>query len=159
MGNIFKKMRLTPGQLRTVAERRFDDAEILRRTGKNARANGAMYLAGFVIECLLKAKLLEKYQWLQIAGNPGALPKADRRLHDLCYRMHDLAAILDSLPDVKKHLMNVNSFRCQKGRLYSMLDSVVSRWTIFARYSPQMATMQEAGDFVRQIKEIKEWLK
>ena len=159
MGNIFKKMRLTPSQLRTVAERRFDDAEILRRTGKNARANGAMYMAGFVIECLLKARLLEKYSWLQNARNIGALPKTDLMLYNLCYRMHDLTAILDRLPEVKQRLMNLNSFCCQKGRLYSMLESVVSRWTIFARYSPRMATMQEAGDFVRQIKEIKEWLK
>jgi len=159
MGSIFKKMRLRPTQLRTVAQRRFDDAECLLQKGQNARANGAMYLAGFVIECLLKAKLLEKYQWLQIAGNTGNLTTDDRRLYDLCYRMHDLAAILDHLTELGEHLKNLNSFRYEKGRLYSMLKSVVGRWTIFARYSPQMAPMQEAGDFVRQIKEIKEWLK
>jgi hypothetical protein len=159
MGSIFEKMRLSPTQLRTVAERRFADAESLRRTGQNARANGAMYLAGFVVECLLKAKLLEKYSWLQSARNTGALPKADRKLYDLCYRMHDLAAISERLPEVKQHLMNLDRNRGQTGRLYPMLQSVVGRWTIFARYSPQMATMREAADFIRQIKEIKEWLK
>jgi len=36
--------------LRTVADRRFDDADALRQTGRNARANGAMYLGRFVEE-------------------------------------------------------------------------------------------------------------
>jgi hypothetical protein len=157
MGNIFEKMRLRPTQLRTVADRRFDDAKCLLQKGQ--RANGAMYMAGFVIECLLKAKLLEKYSWLQNARNTGTLAETDLELYNLCYRMHDLAAILDHLSELGQHLKNLNSFRYEKGRLYIMLKSVVGRWTIFARYSPQMATMQEAGDFVRQIKEIKEWLK
>jgi len=159
MGSIFARMRLTPGQLRTVAERRFADAESLRKTGENARANAAMYLAGFVIECLLKARLLEKYSWLQSVRNAGQLPKNERRLYDLCYRMHDLAEILDSLPDLKQRLMNLDRNRWQTGHLFPMLHSIVGRWTIFARYSTQMATMAEAGDFVHQIKEVKEWLK
>ena len=67
---IFQKVRLRPTQLRTVANRRFGDAEALRETGQNARANGVMYLGGFVIECLLKAQLLERFRWLQSAGSP-----------------------------------------------------------------------------------------
>jgi hypothetical protein len=118
-----------------------------------------MYMAGFVIECLLKARLLEKYRWLQSAGNTGALPKADRKLYDLCYRMHDLAAILDSLPDVKQRLERIDSNRWQTPRLHVMLLSIVGQWTIFARYSTQTTTMGEADEFIRKIKEIKEWLK
>ncbi len=45
-GSIFQKIKLRPTQLRTVAQRRFEDAECLRKTGVNARANGAMYLGG-----------------------------------------------------------------------------------------------------------------
>jgi hypothetical protein len=74
---IFKKIRLTPTQLRTVAERRFADAEALRDTKANARANGTMYLAGFVVECLLKAKLLERYRWLQSASSPTGKTKSE----------------------------------------------------------------------------------
>jgi len=68
---IFARVRVSPTQLRTVAERRFDDASYLRESGKNARANGAMYLAGFVLECLLKARLIEKYSCLRSAGALG----------------------------------------------------------------------------------------
>jgi len=78
---IFDKLRLIrPTQLRTVADRRFGDADSLRRTGRNARANGAMYLGGFVIECPLKALLLEKFPWLQSATSPDGRTKAERHL-------------------------------------------------------------------------------
>jgi hypothetical protein len=53
--NIFAKLRLTPGQWRAVAERRFGDARYLVESGNAERATGGIYMAGFVIECLLKA--------------------------------------------------------------------------------------------------------
>ncbi|GMU21650.1 MAG: hypothetical protein AMXMBFR13_17410 [Phycisphaerae bacterium] len=59
--SVFSRERLKPSQLRMVAERRWGDADCLRHSGLNSRANGAMYLAGFAIECLLKAALLEKH--------------------------------------------------------------------------------------------------
>jgi len=43
---IFAKRRLTPGQLRAVAELRFDDALALLETGVNARANGRCTFVG-----------------------------------------------------------------------------------------------------------------
>lgn len=75
-------MRLRPSQLRVVADRRFDDANTLRGTKQNARANGAMYLGGFVVEILLKARLLEKFAWLQSTGSSEGLNNRDKRL---CY--------------------------------------------------------------------------
>ena len=63
---IFGKRRLTPKQLRSVAELRFQDAYCLFENQNNARATGAMYMGGFVIECLLKAVLLERHPNLQI---------------------------------------------------------------------------------------------
>ncbi|HZL36973.1 MAG TPA: hypothetical protein VFC78_16760 [Tepidisphaeraceae bacterium] len=45
---IFLKRRLTPGQLRAVADRRYDDAICLFDSRDNARLNGAMYIGGFV---------------------------------------------------------------------------------------------------------------
>ena len=92
---------MRPTQLRTVADRRFDDANALRRTGQNARANGAMYLGGFVIECLLKAQLLERSGWLQTARSPEGRNKEDRHLWSLCFRSHDLDEILARLPEIE----------------------------------------------------------
>ena len=47
--SIFEKFRLKPSQLEAVAKRRFGDAQCLANAAQNDRANGAMYLAGYVI--------------------------------------------------------------------------------------------------------------
>jgi len=153
---IFTKVRLRPAQLRTVADRRFDDAEALRKTGQNARANGAIYLGGFVLECLLKAKLLERFSWLQSAGSPEGRGKADGRLWSLCYRSHDLDEILERLPEIIDKLSRVEGR--QSSRLIQSLKSMCAQWTIFARYSPYSADIDDARDFLDQIKELKSWL-
>lgn len=41
-----------------------------------------MYLGGFVVEILLKARLLEKFAWLQSTGSSEGLNNRDKRL---CY--------------------------------------------------------------------------
>jgi hypothetical protein len=153
---IFKKVRLRPTQLRTVAERRFDDAETLRKSGQNARANGAMYLGGFVIECLLKAKLLERFPWLQSAGTAAGRSKTDQHLWSLCYRSHDLDEILDKIPEVVDRLSAMEGR--QSNRLVQSLKSICGQWTIFARYSPYTADIDDARIFLEQIRELKSWL-
>jgi len=155
--SIFEKVRLRPTQLRTVAERRFDDAQALRRTGENARANGAMYLAGFVVECLLKAQLLQTYRWLQNASSPESGPKDQRYLWSLCYRSHNLDEILAELPMIVKRISALE--QRESNRLTQSLKSVCAQWTIFARYSPTSADIQEARQFLDQVKELREWLK
>lgn len=132
---IFRKVRLRPTQLRTVADRRFDDANALRQTGKNARANGAIYLGGFAIECLLKAKLLDEFPWLQSAGPSEDRSKSDRHLWSLCYRSHDLDAILAKLPAVTQRVSSME--QRTSNRLLQSLRSICAGWTIQARYSPQ----------------------
>lgn len=154
--SIFRKRQLNPSQLRTVAERRFGDADALRQTGKNARANGAMYLGGFVVELLLKAKLLERFPWLQNASsNPNRSPR-DQRLWRLCYQSHHLDEILDLLPEVLAKLSK--SQQAQSHRLTQSLKSVCAQWTIYARYSPETALMDEASAFLDRIKELKRCL-
>lgn len=74
MTSVFDKQKvLRPSQLSVVAERRYRDAVALCDTGKNERATGAMYLAGFVIEILLKAQMLVKYPALGRANGGGIL--------------------------------------------------------------------------------------
>jgi len=156
--SIFEKIRLTPGAMRTVADRRFDDAEALRKTGENARANGAMYLAGFVVECLLKARLLKEHPWLQRSLDPGSLSAKDKQLYLLCYKMHDLEQLLEHLPDLKRKVLEASKFCPSGSNPFQSLMAIVEDWTIFARYSPRTATIDEAARFLKQVKEVKKWL-
>ncbi len=110
-----------------------------------------MYLGGFVVECLLKAKLIERFPWLQNAGSPEGRTSADRQIWSLCYRSHDLDEILNKLPAVDARLEELG--------LRPVLRSVCVLWTIHSRYSPFNATIQEAGRFLDQIKELKRWLR
>ena len=141
--------------MRTVAERRFADAECLRKTGANERANGAMYLGGFAIECLLKARLLEKYAWLQTARDMSKCTLDEKHLFSLCYRLHHLAEMLERLPELTERLLKLDG----SGRLLKNLRSLCAQWTIYVRYSPRQAEMREAEDFLDQVKELKECLK
>ena len=155
--SIFAKVKVRPDQLRVVADRRFEDADCLRRTRQNARASGAMYLGGYVIECLLKAKLLERYRWLQSVASPQDRPQAERELWSLCYRKHSLDELLAKLPEVQARLAAVEQRGKQK--LLSALKEICARWTVFARYSPHSATISEAKQFLSQVKELKSWLR
>ncbi len=154
--SIFEKVALRPAQLRTVADRRFDDAEYLRKSGRNARANGAKYLGGFVIECLLKAKLVEKHRWLQGRRPRENLAEAERQLWNLCYRSHDLTELLNHLPEVTSRLALAEIIG--RGSLSQQLKDACDEWTVFARYSPRTATIAQAAEFLNRIKEIRPWL-
>lgn len=139
-----------------MAEKRFGDAKCLRDSGQNNRASGAIYMAGFVMECLLKGRLMRKYPWLPKARNPDGFSTEERRIWSLCYRSHDLNEILECLPEVYNQLDKVE--HGEHHRLKQELKSICARWTIQARYSPLSASIAEAGDFVSRVKEIKQWL-
>jgi hypothetical protein len=154
---IFRKTRLRPSQLRTVSDRRFDDAFTLCQTGRNARANGAMYLGGFVIECLLKAGLLERFVWLQSARSPEGRNSEDQRLWSLCYRSHDLDEILERMPHVQERLLQHE--QGESRRLTQSLKSVCAHWTVHARYSPYNADIEDARTFLDQVEELRKCLR
>jgi hypothetical protein len=117
-----------------------------------------MYLGGFVVECLLKAELMDKHPWLQSAAHQCEdWPKEQHRLWALCYRSHDLDELLAHLPSIEQKLRTAD--QRTGARLSVQLREICGEWTIYARYSPQMTTMDEAVQFLDKIKEIKKWLK
>ena len=154
--SIFAKCRFRPTQIREVAKRRFGDAIALRRTRDNERANGAMYLGGYVIECLLKAKLMDRFPWLQKASSSQGRSRWECRLWSLCYRWHDLDELLAMLPNVTTKLSQLD--QRGSGRLVQSLKSICAQWTVHVRYSPYSATMRQAKEFLDQVKELKRWL-
>lgn len=150
---IFQRMQLSAAALRTVAERRYGDAVALLRTKSNERANGAMYMAGFVIECLLKAHMVEEYSWLTNGARPTNGTDEQKEIWSLCYRSHDLDELLGYLPGLRDRL-GARTLHSGKGPLL-LLQQVSATWTIYARYSSRLATHQEATKFVEMIKELK----
>lgn len=154
--DIFRKVRLSPSQLRSVADRRFADAECLLNSGDQDRANGAIYMAGFVIECLLKALLLERHRNLQGTVNPATLSDSDHEVFGLLYS-HALDDMLGFLPEIETKLKGV---RTKSGRVaWRELNEICEEWTIFARYSTQHAKLARAREYLETVQEVKKWLK
>lgn len=154
--NIFQKLRLTPTQLRAVAELRLNDAWYLQKSSKKVHANGAIYIGGFVVECLLKAILLERHPNLQKPVDPTTLSRQDRQIYDLLYS-HKLDAILDAVPDVRAKLQVLTDDKARP--VWPRVRTICEQWTVYARYSPRLATTQEAERFLDTIQEVKQWLR
>ena len=152
---IFAKRHLSPGQWRAVAERRFADAKYLLDSHKQERANGAIYMAGFVIECLLKALLLERHPNLQKPVDPANLSKPDREVHKLLYS-HDLDDMLGFLPELEKKFVGIKTMSGES--VWRTFNTICEEWTVFARYATATAKLDQAQAFLETIQEVKKWL-
>ena len=128
----------------------------LFNSGENARATGAMYMAGFVIECLLKALLLERHPNLQARIDRAKVSKSDATVHQLLFS-HELDSMLAFLPEVRKKLGTMGEVSGEAA--WRRLRAICEQWTVYARYSPKRATREEARRFLETISEVKEWLK
>ena len=157
MQRIFaKQIELKPSAMATVAERRFSDAEALCSTGSNQRANGAAYLAGFVIEILLKANLVRAYPAIARKRSHEVMD-AERVVWSLIWRQHDLAEMLDRMVELQAAMKDRGR---RDGRDYlEELKKICATWTIYARYSSHTILMDEAKDMVERIRVLKELLK
>lgn len=153
---IFAKSRLTPGQWRAVAERRFGDASYLVNSRNAERATGGMYMCGFVIECLLKALLLERHPNLGKPVDRAKLSPSDREVHSLLYS-HDLDDMLGFLPEIEKKLHGVKTKAGESA--WRTFTTICEEWTVYARYSTRIAKLDRAEQFIETIEEVKKWLK
>jgi hypothetical protein len=154
---IFKKEpAFKPSTMAAVAERRFDDAQALCDTGENARANGAAYLAGFVIEILLKSRLVAKFSTIA-KKRPHELSDDEREVWGLIWRRHDLEGMLTALKELEVALKTRGE---RDGIDYAAeLKKVCAEWTVYARYSPRTMSMADAKEILVRVRRLKELLK
>ncbi|NOT01026.1 MAG: hypothetical protein HOP29_10400 [Phycisphaerales bacterium] len=142
-----------------MSDRRFDDAVALCKSGKNSRANGAMYLGGIALELLLKALLLEKHPWLQRPLFRRDKSRRESALIDLCYKYHDLESLLGELPELRARLLDTAPTRWQREPLLQSIQRACSEWTIHIRYSTRQARIDDAESFLDRVKELRPWLR
>lgn len=110
-----------------IVERRRVDMEVLLRA---KRYDGAVYLGGYVIECLLKAAVC---QWI----DEETLPQR--------YMVHDLQWLRQQAAlTVPQHL---------RRRWERVVD-----WDVSVRYSSQVVSAQRGRDFVDAVEVIRRWL-
>jgi hypothetical protein len=156
-GDIFEKQgALRPSQLAAVADRRFGDAQALCDTGQNARANGAQYLAGIVLDILLKAQLMREHEVIA-RKRASNVSEADRPVWSLIWRSHDMEEMLGRLPQLTAAIRKRGE---RDGKDYfGWLHGICCTWTVYARYSSLTTTIQEAQEMLNRVRELKELLK
>lgn len=145
-----KNRRPTTSQMRAAADQRFDDADALIRLEKDKHAIGALYVLGYVVEILLKTKLLQKY------GSFHAL-EADARANQMFWKSHDL---LDLIDEQKQLAAALQARRLETGQ--DALDSLrqfCGVWQPFARYTSRRIKHEVAAKERDRIKMLKEYLK
>ncbi len=122
---------------RNVAHQRLEDVRFLL---DNGRTNGAIYLAGYAVECGLKALILESRPRSQAADLVKQLrgPKG----HDYDW-LRSLYRDLEgpAVPDrVRDRFLRINT------------------WSVELRYSDRRIGQKDAHAFVSAVVEIWEWI-
>lgn len=115
---------------------RYKDARALLRAG---RWGGAIYLGGYVIECLLKARILKE-------KGSAQLPRE--------YWHHDLFRLMD----VSRVTWELTLQENQAIQAYMTL--IAGNWDVTMRYgSTQFVDRHEANNFLEAVRKVTRWLR
>ena len=128
-----------------VGKHRMDDVRALLNA---IRRRGAMYMAGYSIECLLKTKLMAHLQLPQpararrrIAGKRILAAQATVFTHQLELLLR-LTNAIDRLRQNEEHW-----------RLFNMVNRSVPAW----RYTADQANADDAKDFLEAVEKVSRW--
>jgi HEPN domain-containing protein len=129
-----------------AGRQRMDDARALLNA---VRCRGAMYLAGYAIECLLKTKLMETFDCRHLReleeelGRRGVLAVKDTVFTHQLELLLKVANARDRLrqnPDCWK------SF------------NIVNRWVPAWRYASDTPKPKDASDFLEAVETVSQWI-
>jgi len=125
---------------------RLDDARALL---KAARWRGAMYLSGYAIECLIKAKLMRNYDCRNLFELEEELQRRHLLAGQATIFTHHLELLLRLLPAVE---------RLRQHRQLWPQFNLVNRWLPAWRYTSELGTRQDAEDFLEAVEPILDWI-
>lgn len=124
-----------------AADQRLGDASFLLASGQSARTTGAVYLAGYAVECALKALILSavptKAESQVLEGFRGG------RAHDFDHLVRWYESVGgSSLPAAVQ-----------------MDFILVNTWDVAWRYNPGQSDAEDAADFLRAAGRVLAWAK
>jgi hypothetical protein len=125
--------------LRNLVRIRFDDAEALLRTNVPQRRNGAMYMAGYGVECALKARICDE------RGEQRLDPEFShgRRGHDLAWLAENTNR-WSGLPGGDPHR--------------DILRDLQGQWDVAMRYTSPYRDPSAVRKFIEKAKDFTTWL-
>jgi len=129
-----------------ASKHRLDDARALLNA---TRWRGAMYMSGYAVECLIKAKLMRIYDCWNLHELENELQHRGTLPSHATVFTHHLELLL-RLTQTFERLR-------QNQKLWPQFN-IVNRWTPAWRYSADLANRQDAEDFLEAVEKIINWI-
>lgn len=129
-----------------AATHRLDDARALFNAG---RWRGAMYMAGYSVECLLKTKLMQMYGCRTLRELEDELQRRGVLAEHATVFTHHLELLL-------RLTQRLDSLR--QNRILWPQFTLVNRWIPAWRYTADAANRQDAADFQEAVEQPMQWI-
>lgn len=125
---------------------RWEDAHALLNA---ARWRGAMYLAGYSIECLLKAKLMRMFGCSNLVDLEEELQRRNLlAVHGTIF-IHHLEVLLRLAKGTERLRQNPTLWP---------LFNIVNRWIPGWRYNPDLSNQNDAVDYLEAVDNLRRWI-
>ncbi|MBD2753765.1 HEPN domain-containing protein [Spirosoma validum] len=131
-------------EFKDIAERRLEEALVLHSAGKY---DGAYYLAGYVIECALKAAISTHLNYEIYAGMDGELSN---------FRTHKLSKLVIFAGFVKGLAETLDP---KLKSAYSYITSQTDGWSEVKRYEPIACSKQKCDSFLESVQILMQWIR
>jgi HEPN domain len=129
-----------------ASRHRLDDAEALFEKG---RWRGCMYMAGYSLECLLKAKLMQRFQCRTLEMLEDELHERRLLRRSRSIFIHELEPLLRLLGALER----LRSSPQGADRL-----GLVNKWVPAWRYSPDLSDRDSAETFLSAVRDLRTWV-
>lgn len=129
-----------------AGKHRMDDARALLNA---VRWRGAMYIAGYSVECLLKTKLMRMFDCRHL-----------RELEEELQRKGVLAAQATVFTHQLEVLLRLTKAidRLRGNEEYWRLFNMVNRWVPAWRYTADLSNREDAEDFLEAVEKVAHWI-
>lgn len=125
---------------------RRDDAHALLNS---ARWRGAMYLSGYSIECLLKARLMQMYSCSNLRDLEDELQRRNLLANHATIFTHQLEVLLRLAGGLDRLRQNAELWP---------LFNIVNRWIPAWRYNPDLSNREDSEDYLDAVDQIRRWI-
>lgn len=129
-----------------AGKHRMDDARALLNS---VRSRGAMYMAGYSVECLLKTKLMRMFNCRHLKELEEELRNRNVLAGDATVFTHQLEVLLRLTNGIDRLRQNEEHWR---------QFNIVNRWVPAWRYSADLSNREDASDFLEAVDKVSHWI-
>ncbi|MBC8228627.1 HEPN domain-containing protein [bacterium] len=129
-----------------ASKHRLDDVRALFNT---VRWRGAMYMAGYAVECLLKTKLMRIYGCRNLHELEDELQRRGILARRTTVFTHQLELLLR---------LTQGFDRLRQNRTFWPQFNIVNRWIPAWRYTADLSNRQDAEDFLEAVENLMRWI-